>query len=619
MQKAIKLLDNLTINKIAAGEVVEGPQSVVKELIENAIDAGATNIVVEIKEGGQKFIRVTDNGAGIYEEDVAAAFMRHATSKIQYLEDLNAVLTLGFRGEALASIAAVSQIQMVTKPRDQLHGISIDMVAGNITNKKQVGCPDGTTIIIKNLFFNTPARLKFMKTPQSDTTKIGEIMSRLALSQPHIAFKYINNNNIMFTTSGANHLDQTILSILDKELFKSLIPIKAEKQDMALEGYISQPTYVRGNRNYEIVFVNGRYIKSKFLYRSIEEAYKEKLPINKFPVCILNLKIHPSFIDINVHPTKTEIKFHKEEVVYDLIYHSISSSLVKSTLVPKLLLQNKQKSPTVDTTFLNPPLRENKSIYSTHNNNKPNSLQISFEEKEDKYEVNAEKPVIPTIKSASSTLQKDFVSLQEDELHLETTQENFLGSLLNNYKVIGQLFDTYVIIEKDLCMYLIDQHAAHERLVYNKMLQAFHRDQVPTQSLLAPNVLELSHEDFLFITQYIDGFKKLGFNIEIFGNNTILIREVPLIMGTPRDFDFILKIIDELKQDHLNEDYFNETIIRKSCREAIKAMDKLHVSEINALIKDLSTIKPPLTCPHGRPILLSLTKYEIEKHFKRIQ
>ncbi|AOY77172.1 DNA mismatch repair endonuclease MutL [Clostridium formicaceticum] len=615
MQKAIKLLDNLTINKIAAGEVVEGPQSVVKELIENAIDAGATSIIVEIKEGGQKFIRVTDNGGGIHEEDVETAFMRHATSKIQYLEDLNVTLTLGFRGEALASIAAVSQIQMVTKPKEQLHGISLDIVAGNVTNKKQVGAPDGTTIIVKNLFFNTPARLKFMKTPQSDTTKIGEIMSRLALSQPHIAFKYINNNNVMFTTSGTNRLDQTILSILDKALFKSLIAMRAAKKGIELDGYISQPSYVRGNRNYEIVFVNGRYVKSKFLYRSIEEAYREKLPINKFPVCILNLKIDPSLVDINVHPTKTEIKFHDEEILYEVIYDSITSALSKNTLVPKLSLHSKQSNSSIGATFTNPVYRENKSIYSTHNNNKSNSLQMSFEEKKD-YDVTTKTPVT---ENTITSFPKKPMRLQEENPQLETTQENFLSTLLNNYKVIGQLFDTYVIIEKDLCMYLIDQHAAHERLVYNKMLQEFINDRVTTQSLLAPKLLDLSHEDFLFMTQYIDKFKKLGFNIEIFGNNTILIREVPLIMGVPRDFDFMLKIIDELKNDPTSDTYFNETIIRKSCREAIKAMDKLHISEIHGLIKDLSTIQPPLTCPHGRPILLSLTKYEIEKHFKRIQ
>lgn len=618
MGKVIRILNDVTINKIAAGEVVEGPYSVIKELIENAIDAGASNIVVEIKEGGQKYIRVSDNGVGIDDKDVEIAFMRHATSKIEVVEDLSSVLTLGFRGEALASIAAVSQAQIITKPKEQLHAVSLDIVGGNIVNRQEVGAPDGTTIIVKNLFFNIPARLKFMKSSQAEATKIGEIISRLALSQPHIAFKYINNNNIMFTTPGNNNLEQTILSILDKELVKNLLPTKIKSNQIEIDGFISQPTYVRGNRNYEIVFVNGRYIKSKLISKAIEDAYKEKLPINKFPVCILNINIDPNLIDVNVHPTKTEIKFHEEQIVYTLIYNTVTSCLRKNVTIPSLVMKknNADKNLWVDKTFHHNNFRENKSTYNTHNNNESNSLQMAMKEpNENKIHTKQNENI------KLSVDHKEEISPQARETFedLEVTQESFLSNLLKDYKIIGQLFNTYIIVEKELSMFLIDQHAAHERLVYNKLLKQFKENSITAQRLLNPEVLQLSNEDYSFITQYLDRFKNLGFEIESFGMNTMIIREVPLVMGKPRNYDFLFEVIDELKNDNYNEEYFTETIIRKSCREAIKASDKLSLSEMNELIKDLCKIEPPLTCPHGRPILLSLTKYEIEKNFKRIQ
>ncbi|SNR88058.1 DNA mismatch repair protein MutL [Anaerovirgula multivorans] len=618
MSKVIRILNDLTINKIAAGEVVEGPYSVIKELIENAIDAGASNIVVEIKEGGQKYIRVSDNGVGIDDEDVEIAFMRHATSKIEVVEDLNSVLTLGFRGEALASIAAVSQAQIITKPKEQLHGVSLDIVGGDIVNRQEIGAPNGTTIIVKNLFFNIPARLKFMKSSQAEATKIGEIISRLALSQPNIAFKYINNSNIMFTTPGNNNLEQTILSILDKELVKNLLPTKIKTNQIEIDGFISQPTYVRGNRNYEIVFVNGRYIKSKLISKAIEDAYKEKLPINKFPVCILNINIDPNLIDVNVHPTKTEIKFHEEQIVYSLIHNTVTSCLRKNVTIPSLVMKknNEGKNLWLDKTFYHNNFKENKSTYNTHNNNESNSLQIAMKEpNENKIDTKQNE----NIKLSIDHKEEFSPQVSETFEESETTQESFLSNLLKDYKIIGQLFNTYIIVEKELSMFLIDQHAAHERLVYNKLSQQFKENSITAQRLLSPEILHLSNEDYSFITQFLDKFKNLGFEIESFGMNTMIIREVPLVMGKPKNYDFLFEVIDELKNDNYNEEYFTETIIRKSCREAIKASDKLSLSEMNELIKDLCKIEPPLTCPHGRPILLSLTKYEIEKNFKRIQ
>lgn len=614
MSNRIKVLNDLTINKIAAGEVVEGPHSVVKELIENSIDANATNITIEIKDGGQSYIRVSDDGIGINEKDVKTAFLRHATSKINTIEDLNSLYSLGFRGEALASIASVSQIKVTTKPRNQSYAISMEIINGEIINQKQIGAPDGTTIIVKNLFFNTPARLKFMKSPQSETRKISEIISRLSLSKPEISFKFINNNNIMLTTPGNNNIDQTIISVLDKNLYKSLIKISDVNNFMELNGYISQPTYIRGNRNLLIVFVNGRYVKNQTIYKAIVDAYKEKLPINKFPVCILNLKINPELIDVNVHPTKIEIKFDEDVEIYEFIYNIIKYSLSQNVIVPTIIFD-----------------KNNSSKDNISSNLHTKSLSTSFQERREEYNAsdNYNQPIIDTIiDNDSEQLDlNDYKADIQSKINYnnnyinekEITQKNFLNNILTDYKIIGQLFSTYIILEKNLFMYLIDQHAAHERLVYNKLLEEYKNNNVTRQKLLKPEVLELTSEDYIFIIEHLNKFINLGFNIEIFGTNSIIVREVPLIMGKPRDFQFLFQIIDELKNEVYNEVHFNETIIRKSCREAIKAMDKLTTSEIHQLIKDLSKIDPPLTCPHGRPILLSLSKYEIEKNFKRVQ
>ncbi|NLM04779.1 MAG: DNA mismatch repair endonuclease MutL [Clostridiales bacterium] len=614
MSNRIKVLNDLTINKIAAGEVVEGPHSVVKELIENSIDANATNITIEIKDGGQSYIRVSDDGIGINEKDVKTAFLRHATSKINTIEDLNSLYSLGFRGEALASIASVSQIKVITKPRNQSYAISMEIINGEIINQKQIGAPDGTTIIVKNLFFNTPARLKFMKSPQSETRKISEIISRLSLSKPEISFKFINSNNIMLTTPGNNNIDQTIISVLDKNLYKSLIKISDVNNFMELNGYISQPTYIRGNRNLLIVFVNGRYVKNQTIYKAIVDAYKEKLPINKFPVCILNLKINPELIDVNVHPTKIEIKFDEDVEIYEFIYNIIKYSLSQNVIVPTIIFD-----------------KNNSSKDNISSNLHTKSLSTSFQERREEYNAsdNYNQPIIDTIiDNDSEQLDlNDYKADIQSKINYnnnyinekEITQKNFLNNILTDYKIIGQLFSTYIILEKNLFMYLIDQHAAHERLVYNKLLEEYKNNNVTRQKLLKPEVLELTSEDYIFIIEHLNKFINLGFNIEIFGTNSIIVREVPLIMGKPRDFQFLFQIIDELKNEVYNEVHFNETIIRKSCREAIKAMDKLTTSEIHQLIKDLSKIDPPLTCPHGRPILLSLSKYEIEKNFKRVQ
>ena len=625
----IHILDDLTVNKIAAGEVVEGPFSVVKELIENAIDAKANVITLEIKDGGKKYIRITDNGLGIPEAEVETAFLRHATSKISKLEDLESSISLGFRGEALASIAAVSQLEIITKPADQAYGISLEISGGKIVAQKQIGCPTGTTIIVKNLFYNTPVRLKFMKSTQGETLKITEIITRLALSKPEIAFKYINNNSIMLSTSGTGELSNAIISILDKDIYNNMLPIHIEKGEIKLHGFIGQAALARGNRNYEITFINGRYVKNKFLYTAIEAAYKEKLPINKYPLCILNLEIPPQYIDVNVHPTKTEVKFNNEDEIYQYVLEGIAEILDKEMTIPSIaIFKNTPRSsspiykPSIDlpnfnkhessnglekttNTINKQMILENKSIYNTDTILKPKEEQI---------------PLITEIKQDLS-LKKEaetFIA-NTGESEKSEVQNDFLAALMQDFKIIGQLFNTYILLEREASLYLIDQHAAHERLIYQQLMEEHNNDSVVTQSLIEPQVINFVGEDYIILMEYLDYFTSLGFEIEAFGQNTIIIRSVPLILGRPSSYQFIIEIIDEIKSQQLEERRVKELIIQKSCKQAIKAADKLSIVEIKQLLYQLSIMKAPLTCPHGRPIVLMLSKFEIEKFFKRIQ
>lgn len=616
MNREIRLLDDLTINKIAAGEVVESPHSVVKELVENAIDAASSAIILEIQEGGKKYIRITDNGVGIKEEYVEAAFMRHSTSKIAHIEDLSRVESLGFRGEALASIAAVAQVEMITRPEGQQHGVLIHINGGKVETIKKVGCPVGTTIIVKNLFFNTPARLKFLKSNNGETMKITEIITRLSLSNPSISFKYINNNNIMFTTPGNNMLSQAILSVFNKETFKNLILLEDHQEGMTLHGYIGQPSFVRGNRNLQIVFINGRYVKNKVISRAIEAAYKEKIMINKYPICILNLKIHPSVLDVNVHPAKIEVKFEDEEKVYHFILKAILKALEKQSIVPNMLelaprTNIDKKQPQRQILKVVEEKQEDivigKSLASIQD-------QMSVQETKENYS-----------KNLDFTSLKTPVEIVEEQIQIASVedhnivQSSFLNSLLDRYHIVGQIFSTYIILENEGSMYLIDQHAAHERLLYNTFRQEIKAEKVASQRLLAPMVLELSKEDYMFLLNHLYIFEKLGFEIENFGGNDIIIRQVPMILGRPQNFSFIYEILDEVRKYNDVNAMFEDTIAKKACKEAIKANDKMDSIEIRKLIEDLSKLTPPLTCPHGRPIILAMQKYEIEKHFKRIQ
>lgn len=617
MRTEIEVLDDVTINKIAAGEVVEAPFSVVKELIENSIDAKASVITLEIKDGGKKHIRITDNGTGIKEEYVEKAFLRHSTSKINNINDLTHIASLGFRGEALASIAAVSQLEIITRTKDREHGVQLELEGGRIKLSKKVGCPIGTTVIIKNLFFNTPARLKFMKTNQAETIKISEIVMRLALSNPSISFQYVNNNNIMFTTPGDSQLSKVILSVFDKETYKNLIPLNSNSIDLTLDGFIGQPNFVRGNRNLQILFVNGRYVKSKIISKAIAEAYKEKIVINKYPICILNLSLDPSIIDINVHPAKTEVKFEEDEKIYEFIFNAIRTALAFGVTIPKLEIRKptENKYMAIDNnTTTSIADNYNKTDIKTDYLNK--NIEVN-EERESYYQI-PEISIVELINDENEKLQLEF-GIGKDIKEEEIIQSSFLTNLLDQYKIIGQIFNTYIVLEKEDGIFLIDQHAAHERLLFNKFTNEIQTSTIASQRLLEPQVLELSNEDYLSLFANISIFNKLGFSIDDFGINTVIIREVPLVLGRPRNFSFMYEILDEIRNNNIVEDFFEEVIIKRSCKEAVKAKDRLDLYEIKKLVEELYTLTPPLTCPHGRPIILTMSKYEIEKHFKRIQ
>ncbi|MFW5648348.1 MAG: DNA mismatch repair endonuclease MutL [Candidatus Alkaliphilus sp. MAG34] len=601
MNRKIEILNDLTINKIAAGEVIEAPHSVVKELVENSIDAGASMVTLEIKEGGKKYIRVTDNGIGIGEEYVERAFMRHSTSKITDIGDLSNIDSLGFRGEALASIAAVSRIKMITRTKNQDYGILLEVMGGVIKTREKTGCPTGTTVIVENLFFNTPARLKFMKSNSAETAEVSKIIARLSLSNPGISFGYINNNNAIFTTPGNSMLSQAIVSVFDKDTFKNLIPLESNESNIKLWGYIGQPNFVRGNRNLQIIYVNGRYVKSRLISKVVEEAYKEKVVINKHPVCVLNLDVDPSEIDVNVHPSKVEIKFEKEEQVQKFVYKSIAKALEENTIMPKLF-------PRVLQGFNNSGGIEKKGNVAG---------DILINEACDNY-----------VQKSNVAEKGQFVDKQDrdnenwvqvSDTYEDTVQSSFLDTLLDQYKIIGQIFDTYIILEKGQSFYLIDQHAAHERLIYNKFLEEIKNEKVISQRLVQPKILELSNEDYILLSENMGSFIKMGFHIEEFGMNSVIIRETPMILGKPRDFSFIYEILDETRDDSNVAGYFEDAIIKKACRKAIKANDKLDYCEMKQLVEELHTLTPPLTCPHGRPIILVMRQYDIEKHFKRIQ
>ena len=592
----IHLLDENTINKIAAGEVVERPRGVVKELIENAIDAGATAITVEIKEGGLSFIRVTDNGAGIAKEDIPLAFMRHATSKIREAHDLISVTSLGFRGEALSSIAAVSQVELITKESNSLNGYRYIIEGGVEESIEEIGCPDGTTFIVRNIFYNTPARRNFLKSPGTEASYISDLMERILLSHPDVSFKYIVNNKLRLQSSGNSNTRDIIYQIYGRDIAKELLQVDFQSEDLIIKGFIGKPVINRSTRNFENYFINGRYIKSDIITNAIEEAYRPFLMQHKYPFTSLYYEVDPSYIDVNVHPQKLEIRFNNGEDIRDMTIQAIRQVLSQATMIPKVSLSqdtSKDKKEDKTTDKLPEPfevIRREEHI---------NKIKPKIEENE------VIKEVIKTYEHDDS---KQLSFLKEEEIE--------------KHKIIGQVFATYWIVEYKEELFIIDQHAAHEKVLFERMITAGKEKSYSSQQLMPAMILTLTLKEQDAINEHLDTLAQLGYEIQHFGGNEYSVRAVPTDLYGLSDKDLILEFIDSLTEDLGHSSLKSLSVLEKvaslSCQAAVKANHSFSIQEANQLIEELLRLDNPYHCPHGRPVIISISKYELEKKFKRI-
>lgn len=640
----IRLLDNNLINKIAAGEVVERPASVVKELMENSIDAGATSITVEIKEGGISLIKITDNGKGIPKEELKTAFLRHATSKLRTLDDLEDIMTLGFRGEALSSIASVAQVEMITKTKDSQVGHKIVINGGVVEKEEESAGNNGTVFAMKNLFYNTPARRKFLKKPATEGGYVSEVVNRIALGHPEIAIKYINNGNTIMQTNGSGDVKSVVLYIYGRQMASQMIETSYSKDGFTVEGLIAKPELSRGNRNYENFFINGRYIKSNIVQNAVEEAYKGKLMVGKFPVFALNLKVPANTVDVNVHPTKLEVRFSDDNLIYDIMYNAVLKALKKTELIPEVTWDKpkKVKSDNVQGTL------EDIAFNNTVEKKAENIETKTVVENDFKYDdkpifsnqsvaEKAPEPKNPVLNAINKVYQEPYCNEEkpiekpaetenisekpEEKPILNEQKEEKRKPFFNNYRIVGQLFATYWIVEQNNCMYLIDQHAAHERALYEDFTEKFKNSQISSQQLLQPIAVNLSEGEKVIVEENMELLESFGFEIEEFGARTYAIRAVPYVFNSPSNVSFFMDIVDTLADKNLKSIYDTkeDAIAMMSCKAAVKGNDRLSYSEAQELIQRLLSLQDPFTCPHGRPTIIEMTKYELEKKFKRIQ
>ncbi len=684
----IVLLDELTINKIAAGEVIERPASVVKELVENSIDAGATNITVEIQNGGISKIRIIDTGSGMNKDDLEFAFERHATSKIRKADDLENVKSMGFRGEALASIAAIAHVELTTKTEDDETGHKIVVEGGKVLEMEDSASQKGTTITVSNLFFNTPVRYKFLKRDFTEAGYIEDAVTRIALANPNIAIKLINGNKTIIQTNGNGDLKTVIYNIYGKEIAEGLLEVNYEYEGIKVTGAIGKPEIARSNRSYQMFFVNKRYIKDKTLSAGVEQAFKGLIPIGKYGVVILNIEIEPNKIDVNVHPTKLEIRFQEEQKVFKAIYHSVKETLLKGDLVKEPEKEEKIEQQTIDAKMGTPEIEGSKQekvesvleqkeevkkpsfmglfkkkekdsdefienystntleeIFAQKNVGQTQEIKIPTEEQKEKMDNIIEKqkelenPIVeePTSKNFDEMYVKTFGKLPETQIaeqnsnkidnktlkqveNISVFEEKESYNNIPNYKFIGALFSTYIVIEIKDEVYIIDQHAAHERVMYEKVKKNFYSNmEKDSQIMLLPDIIELSHKEKSIVKENTELFKKAGFIIEEFGDNTIRLIGVPSLCMDLDTKELFLEILDEIdtvaitaKQE--KEDKFISTI---ACKAAVKANMKLTKEEVDTLMRQLLVLPNPFTCPHGRPTAIKMTRYDIERKFNR--
>ena len=668
MKRQISVLDQSTIDKIAAGEVVERPSSVVKELVENAIDAGASAITVEIKEGGTTFIRITDNGTGIEKEQVPLAFLRHATSKIRKVEDLSLISSLGFRGEALSSIAAVSRVELITKPHEQLIGVRYQIEGGMEKGMEEIGAPDGTTFLIRDLFYNTPARAKFLKTPTTEAGYISSFIEQLALSHPHISFKYMQNGQTKLHTSGNNNLKEAIYQIYGRDITRELIEIhtKDREETIRIDGFIGKPVISRGNRNFENYYVNGRYVKSKIVTKAVEDAYHTFMMQHKYPFTCLHIQIKGSDVDVNVHPTKMEVRFSDQELIYRQIYQTIIQGLQHKELIPQVTIG-----------------KDRLAVRPANRDKAPEPFEVQRRQIEQPREYQMQQKVQPEelkncAKAANPIADRTAaVAASGEETHkgsvvreqgtgcygekretgcrnenpakqnpnLQTGQvvsdrrdniadpgvqkaeqmDLFDGKLLSpeakkHHKIIGQVFDTYWLVQMEDKLYIIDQHAAHEKVYYERFVKLFQSQNIQSQYVSPPLIVSLSLEEENLLKANEKYFRDFGFEIEPFGGREYSISAVPSSLLGMTEEELFLEMLDHLTADGSKDAFelFTARLATMACKAAVKGNHSMSPQEADKLIDELLTLENPYNCPHGRPTIIAMSKTEIEKKFKRI-
>lgn len=614
----IAILNQETIDKIAAGEVVERPCSVVKELVENAIDAGSTAITVEIKEGGISFIRITDNGCGIERDQVAVAFYRHSTSKIRSAEDLLTVKSLGFRGEALSSISAVARVELITKTYDELTGTRYVIEGSKELSNEEIGAPDGTTFIVKDLFYNVPARRKFLKTAQTEGSYISDMVEKLALSHPDISFKFINNNQTKLHTSGNGNRKDIIYHIFGREISSSLLEVKHECEYFKVEGFIGKPVITRGNRNYENYFINGRYVKSNILSRAIEEAYKSFLMQHQYPFTVLYFTFF-SELDVNVHPTKMELRFDNNNEIYVELCDTIYAILSRKEMIPEVPVDSTPAPKKIVHEYKEP-------IPEPFEKRRINEVRAAESRSVYGQSVTSAVKDYSAIEPAAKAPE---TSTAYEPAQVVTGTQQTLGdydkvflteSAKKQFSIIGQLFKTYWLIEFEDKLYIIDQHAAHEKVLYEKTMARLANKDFTSQRISPPIVMTLDARECEMLEKYRPQIEQFGYEVEHFGGKEYMISAIPDNLFNIDMKDLFIEMLDDFSNatGRQTPDIITEKVASMSCKAAVKGNDKLTLPEINKLIDELLSLDNPYNCPHGRPIIISMSKYEIEKKFKRI-
>ena len=624
---SIELLNEETIDKIAAGEVVERPASIVKELVENAIDANATSITVEIKDGGISFIRVTDNGDGIRRDEVKKAFFRHATSKLRSVSDLETLQSLGFRGEALSSIAAVSQVELMTKTSDELIGTRY-VIEGAIEKEfSEIGIPGGTTIIVRNIFFNTPARRKFLKSSQTEAGYISDICEHLALSSPHIAFKFISAGQLKFNTSGDGDLKEVIYRIYGKEIASQLVPISRDSKDISISGYLGKPVLNRSTRNFEKFFVNKRFIRSTLLSNSAELGYKQYLMQHKFPFFVLDININTASLDVNVHPTKMEVKFNNEEFIADFIETSIESALRVNEMIPDVLLEEENKAFEEKSSIKGPEPFETARILAERIDS---DIKTEVKQEPTGYEILKESKPARMIgisedeeeRKPSNVIKAHDVVYATNPIQMNLFEDKLISKeALEKYRIIGQLFGTYWLFTYEDKLLIMDQHAAHEKIKYEMIIKRLKSSEVNRQQLDPPIIITLSGNERSTLDRFEENFNAIGYEYEDFGGGEIAIRTVPLDLYGLNEKEVFMEVLDELVElgsSRAVPEVFNDRIATMACKAAVKGNTEMTVEGVEALLKELMTLDNPYNCPHGRPTVITMSKYELDKKFKRI-